>query len=288
MSKTVVQLPGAASTVAQGPAIIARRIRFLAEAAAGSKVRRVFHQPRPCFAVDEAIELQKLPDLPPPAPVDELLVVLLTGAASAEAKRFSGNLQAPGQRESGSTISIAVKGNGIQWRPGFAMVQGPALDGLEGVVDALTNFSFYEGELRSLEHALDARESDAHTDVARAYRIRFRDRLHWRRIRKTVENLAQMRLAYARLESEFAKAPRALAGDARQVMTRLIDEAEVDARLEAASNRLEAFEDLYEGANDRIADYRWYLSSEWLEVGIIFLLLVEVAMLGFQIHHHVK
>ena len=92
----------------------------------------------------------------------------------------------------------------------------------------------------------------------------------------------------ARLESEFAKAPRALAGDARQVMTRLIDEAEVDARLEAASNRLEAFEDLYEGANDRIADYRWYLSSEWLEVGIIFLLVIEVAMLGFQIHHHLK
>ena len=69
---------------------------------------------------------------------------------------------------------------------------------------------------------------------------------------------------------------------------RLIDEAEVDTRLEAASNRLEAFEDLYEGANDRIADYRWYLSSEWLEVGIIFLLLVEVAMLGFQIHRHLK
>jgi hypothetical protein len=71
-------------------------------------------------------------------------------------------------------------------------------------------------------------------------------------------------------------------------MMRLIDEAEVDTRLEAASNRLEAFEDLYEGANDRIADYRWYLSSEWLEVGIIFLLLVEVAMLGFQIHRHLK
>ncbi len=294
MSKTVVQLPGAASTVAQGQAIVARRIRFLADAAPGAKVRRVFHRPRPCFAVDEAIELQKLlPDLPgqhpSPEPVDELLVVLLAGAASAEAKRFSGNLQTdPAQRETGSTISIAVKGNGIQWRPGFAMVQGPALDGLEGVVDALTNFSFYEGELRSLEHALDTRESDARTDVARAYRIRFRDRLHWRRIRKTVENLAQMRLAYARLESEFAKAPRAVAGDARQVMTRLIDEAEVDARLEAASNRLEAFEDLYEGAIDRIADYRWFLSSEWLEVGIIILLVVEVAMLGFQIHHHLK
>ncbi|MGA6973473.1 MAG: hypothetical protein WBY93_17740 [Candidatus Binatus sp.] len=293
MSKTVV-LPGAASTVAQGPAIIARRIRFIADAAAGAKVRRVFHQPRPCFAVDEAIEPQKLlPGLPGqqplPEPVDELVVVLLASAASAEARKFSANLLAAADRhETGSTISIAVRGNGIQWRPGFAMVQGPALDGLEGAVDALTNFSFYEGELRSLERVLDTMESDAHTDVARAYRIRFRDRLHWRRIRKTVENLAQMRLAYARLESEFAKAPRALGGDARQVMMRLIDEAEVDTRLEAASNRLEAFEDLYEGANDRIADYRWYLSSEWLEVGIIFLLLVEVAMLGFQIHRHLK
>jgi hypothetical protein len=58
--------------------------------------------------------------------------------------------------------------------------------------------------------------------------------------------------------------------------------------MEAASNRLEAFEDLYEGATDRIADYRWYRSGEWLEVGIIFLLLVEIALLGFEIYRHLK
>jgi len=71
-------------------------------------------------------------------------------------------------------------------------------------------------------------------------------------------------------------------------MTRLLDEALVEARLEAASNRLEAFEDLYEGATDRIADYRWYLSSEWLEVGIIFLLLAEIVLLGFELYRHLK
>jgi len=162
------------------------------------------------------------------------------------------------------------------------------VEALEGVVDALTDFSFYEGELRNLERVLDMKEADAQVDVARAYRIRFRDRRHWRRIRETSEGMAQMRLTYASLESEFAKAPRSMAADGRQVMARLIDEAEIDARLEAASNRLEAFEDLYEGANDRIADYRWYLSSEWLETGIILLLVLEVAMLGFQIHHHLK
>jgi hypothetical protein len=290
MNKSVVQLPNLAGVAGQSQVIAVKRVRFQTEAAPGIKARRAFVQPRPCFAVDEVVELADIPRQQPwPEPTDELVVVMVAGAASAETKRFSQNLLAkPDRPEAVSTTAFALNGQSIQWRPGFALVQGPSIDGLEGVVDALTEFAFYEGELRRLERALDSREVEAQADVVRAHRIRLRDRHHWRRIGETIENLYQMRLTYARLESQVAQASRSLARDARQVMTRLLTEAEVDARLEAASNRLEAFEDLYEGANDRIADYRWYLSSEWLEVGIIFLLVVEVALLGFEIYRHLK
>jgi hypothetical protein len=293
MSKTVVQLPNAATAAAaQSPASVVTHVRFLADVAPEAKVLRVFREPRSCFAVEEAAEPRDLAhqQLRQEA-TDQLIVVLMPGAATAEAKKFSERTPETADfSDASSTISIVVSGRSIKWRPGLALIQGRQgeKDSLEGVLAALTDFAFYEGELRGLELALDSRERDAQADVARAYRIRLRDRRHWQRIGETIESLSQLRLTYARLESELAKAPRSVAGDARQVMTRLLDEAEVEARLEAASNRLEAFEDLYEGATDRIADYRWYLSSEWLEIGIVFLLVMEIVLLGFEIYRHLK
>jgi hypothetical protein len=294
MSSTVVQLPNAATAAAQSPAIAITRVRFLAEVAPETKVLRVFREPRPCFAVEEAAEPRDLARQQlRQEGTDQLIVVLVPGTAAAEAKKFGERMpETADLSDASSTISIVVSGRSIQWQPGLALIQGRQghgeKDNFEGVLAAVTDFAFYEGELRSLERALDSREHEAQADVARAYRIRLRDRHHWRRIGETIESLSQLRLTYARLESELAKAPRSVAGDARQVMTRLLAEAEVEARLEAASNRLEAYEDLYEGATDRIADYRWYLSSEWLEVGIIFLLVMEIVLLGFEIYRHLK
>ena len=294
MSSTVVQLPNVTPAAAQSPAVVITRVRFLAEVAPEAKVLRVFREPRPCFAVEEGVELHDLArqQLIQEA-TDQLTVVLMPGTAAADGKKFSElMLEATDLSEASSTISIVVSGRNIKWRPGLALIQGRQgngeKDSLEGVLAALTDFAFYEGELRSLERALDSRERDAQADVARAYRIRFSDRRHWLRIGETIESLSQLRLTYARLESELANAPRNVAVDARQVVTRLLAEAEVEARMEAASNRLEAFEDLYEGATDRIADYRWYRSGEWLEIGIIFLLLAEIALLGFEIYRHLK
>jgi hypothetical protein len=294
MSSTVVQLPNVATAAAQSAASVVTHVRFLADVAPEAKVLRVFREPRPCFAVEEAAEPRDLARQQlRQEETDQLIVVLMPGTAGAEAKKFSERTSETADfSDASSTISIVVSGRGIKWRPGLALIQGRQghgeKDNFEGILAAVTDFSFYEGELRSLERALDSRERDAQADVARAYRIHLRDRHHWHRIGETIESLSQLRLTYARLESELAKAPRSVAIDARPVMTRLLDEAEVEARMEAASNRLEAFEDLYEGATDRIADYRWYLSSEWLEIVIVFLLVAEIALLGFEIYRHLK
>ncbi len=93
-----------------------------------------------------------------------------------------------------------------------------------------------------------------------------------------------MRLTYARLESQVVAAPSALSRDARQILTRLVDESGISDRLETFSDRLEACEDLYEGANDRIADYRWYIGGHWLEFGIIILLLMEVVLMAADVY----
>ena len=55
--------------------------------------------------------------------------------------------------------------------------------------------------------------------------------------------------------------------------------ARCEARAEALDTRLEACEELYEGANDRVADHQGWHRGHVLEVIIVALLLMEVILL---------
>jgi hypothetical protein len=68
------------------------------------------------------------------------------------------------------------------------------------------------------------------------------------------------------------------------VAARLRRQARVADRLEWFSERLEAMEDLYEGAHDRVSDYRWFLHGQILEIGIVVLLLAEVVLMALELH----
>ena len=261
-------------------AIVAKRIRFLDEAPAGAKVLRTFRDPKPCVAVEEEVAFGDLPaEEEWPEPIDHITAVLIPSEAVAEAKKLSEGWMATPDRDGAiSTAAFALNGQRIQWRPGRLLVQGSP-NAFEGILKAVTDFAFYENELRGLEQTLESREPQALKDVAWSQRIGFRDRKHWRRFAELTEYFCRMRLTYARLEPHLVIASGTLPRDARQVMAKVLEEAEISDRLEAVSNRLEACEDLYEGANDRVADYRWYIEGRWLEIGITLLLLVEVALL---------
>jgi hypothetical protein len=280
MTKPLVQVSSADSAAGRHQAIVARRIRFFPEAPPGANVLRTFRQPRPCVAVEEAIDLAELPAQSAwPEPIDHFTAVLIPPGAISEGRKLSEDwMAAPDNCEAISTIAFGWNSQKIQWRPGRLLVQG-SREAFEGILKAVVDFTFYEGELRTLEHEIEEREAQAQADVRLAHRIRLSDRKHWGRIGEMIEHFYLMRVTYARLEPQLAIASRTLPGDVRQVMSRLLDEAEVSDRLEGASNRLEACEDIYEGANDRIAEYRWYIGGQWLEVTIVVLLIVEVALL---------
>jgi hypothetical protein len=270
-----------AATPRPNQTLSVRRIRFVAEAPADSKVRREFKQPRRTLAVEE---LAGVTELPPakvwPEPTDHCWMVLVppssTGDGLPNAEAW---LAPPDQPEAVPPVVIERDDERILWRPGRALVQCKA-DRREDLVAALTDFAFYEGELRALEEALEAREAQAQADVAFAHRIRQRDRRHWKRFKEMIEYFSQLRLTFARLEPRLARGSRTLSPAARPVMSRLLKKADVAVRLEAFSDRLEALEDLYEGANDRVADFRWYRDGHLLEIGIVVLLLIEALLMS--------
>ncbi len=264
----------------------AKRVRFVAEAPPGAKILRAFQQPSRCFAIEETVEFSDvlLAEGASQEPADQIIVMLLSPDGSTEARKLAekwiGSATGPSMA---STVGFTISSQKVQWRPGRGMIQAPA-DAFDDILAAVVDFAFYEGQLRQLETTLTSYEAMAPADAARAHRIRFRDRKHWQRIGETIEILYQMRLTYARLESQFVAAPAALPRDSREFLTRLVEDAGISDRLETFSNRLEACEDLYEGANDRIADYRWYVGGHWLEIAIIAILLVEVVLMAVDVY----
>jgi hypothetical protein len=284
MTARAFQPSGPAPANGPMPAVVATRVRFLDSAPPGARVLREYRHPRPCVAVEEVVGLANLPaEKPWPEPMDHFVVVFVPRAAAAEWEhQGEGWLAAPDHPEAPPAAVVERDGYTVEWRPGRVVVRG-RVECPEAVLAALTDFAFYEGELRGLELVLEACEAGAAADVARAHRIRFCDRRSWARFGERIEDLTRMRLRYARLEPRLAKPRRALPAEARRLTAHLCARADVGARLEAFSERLEACEDLYEGANDRVADYRWYIGGHALEIAIIGLLLLEVVLMSAEL-----
>jgi hypothetical protein len=276
MKRQVLQQTPETAAGGRSQAIVVKRIRFVTHAPAGAKVLRRLKQPWPCVAVEEAAEVA---DLAVVQTTPQLLVAFVPKGD----KLGPGLRKSPDDSEDCLAVEVEWNGQTIHWCPGMAVVEGRT-DRIGEVLAALADFAFYEGELRTLEQTVEAHEGDAQADVLRAHRIRYRDRKHWDRFGEMIEQLARVRLTYARLEPRLAKGSRSLPIEARRLMSRLLVRADVEARLEALNDRLEACEDLYEGANDRVSDYRGYFRGHMLEVAIIVFLLLEVLLMAGELY----
>lgn len=278
---TLAQFPNAGAIACRTSSASAKRIRFAPNVGASGTVLRTFEHPRRCAAIAEPIEMEDLPEKQGAA--DRMIAVVVRPDAASDTRRLAESWMGRASRDGLAPIVFALGGQKIYWRPGKAILQSPP-ENADDALGALVEFSFYESELRRMETSLGDTEAIAPADVARAHRIRFRDRKHWRRIGDTIEALYRTRLEYAQLESQLTTAPLSFSHEARQIIERLIEESEIYDRMEAFSNRLEACEDLYEGANDRIADHKWYVEGHWLEIGIVTLLVLEVILISADLY----
>jgi hypothetical protein len=211
----------------------------------------------------------------------------MSSSIPAQVSRPARPRPAQAETEAAPSVDFEWEGKTVQWRPGRVIVRG-ALTDPGPLLAGLTEFAFYEGELRALERELAICEAGADDDVRLAYRISASDKEHWPRIADTIEHCARLRLAYARLTPYLERSSRALPVEVRRVLARLRRGTDVTARLEAFSDRLEACEDLYEGANDRIADFRGWHNGHILEVGILVFIIFEAIIMSVELALHVK
>jgi hypothetical protein len=277
--------PESPGSTPSNQALRVSHIRFARDVQASESIYRRFTQPRSIVAVERPAELTSLStDKPWPEALDDLYVILPSMFVSSEVRSTIDRwLAAPDHPEAPPPLVVQMDAATIRWRPGRAVVEGP-VDVCKNLMAALVDFSFLEGELRRLEQELLPYEASAPEDIAFAYQIRQNDRIQWRRLGQTLQSISRLRLAFARLEPSLRGVSRSLPRDARKAITRLIAGSDVPSRLEAFDSRLEACEDLYEGAVDRIADFRWYRHGELLEIAIVVLLILELILIAWGSH----
>ena len=265
-----------ATMAASSPAVRVSHIRFARDAQASESILRRFAQPRSIVAVAQPAELSLLADEPWPHAFDDLYVILPSTPVPPEVRSTVDRwLAARDKPDMPPLLVVNMDAGTIRWRPGRAVVEGK-VDGCKNLVAALVDFAFFEGELRRLEQDLLPYEASAADDIAFAYQIRQADRIQWKRLGQTQQSISGLRPTFARLEPSLRSVSRALPPDAQEALTRLIAGSDVPSRLEAFDGRLEACQDLYEGAVDRIADFRWYRHGELLEITIVVLLILEL------------
>ena len=274
-------MPTRASDEALGSASAIRRIRFVPAPDGTGLLRRRYTQPTAAVALESDIAANDLATVAEP---NRLIFVELTAVTSAETRQLVQRWWAAGVAADPAieTTSIEVGDLHVRWRPGRIVIESERPISAE-LADALIDLAYHESTLREMERALGKCEATAADDVPRAYRIHSKDEPMWSKFGETMEALARMRLTFARLEPELDRTNRKLPREDRRLLARLEGHLGVEDRLVAFGDRLEACEDLYEGATDRISDFRGWRIGHRLELWIIALLAFEVALLSIDI-----
>ena len=147
----------------------------------------------------------------------------------------------------------------------------------------MIEFAFYEGELRKLESELEADWQTAEADTRLTHSVDPAALAQQSHVDVLTQRTALRRIRLARLGPCLERPSIALAGPARRLASELATQAEVVDRLGWVDDRLEVFEELYELANDRLTEFRYFLREYRLELWIIVLLVAEVVVMGAEL-----
>jgi hypothetical protein len=260
------------------------RMSFVAEASGESAVVRRFSQPHGARAVTASHPEATLDQVRGTPAGGTAIIAFVTADAPAP---ILASVRAKLGADAGEAPTASVKHGSerIEWWPGRALVQGAA-ETRAAMQSALVDFMFYEEQLRELERVVALGEGRAAADIELAHRIHPRDSARWHSLTDAMETCSRARLTFARLEPELSSDLSSLPPAARRWLERLYEAAVVEDRAEALNDRLEALEDFYEGATQRVADFRWYREGRLLETTIILILIFECLLMAGDIYLH--
>ena len=271
---------------------IAQKIHFATDTLPGISILAEFVGKETFFALAETSSIQRL--LAPesendPIEVLHFLFLPINSSASIDwTKPAEDWIARSFHTPTRPMIELNVNNHRILWRPGRALAFGSSERANE-VVRGLVEFSFYENRLCKMEAQILADSRTAQNDVSLTHAVEVLDLKRQSHVNERTQTITRARMEFVELEPHLEHPDPSLPGIARRIVSELAVQAEVFSRLEIIDDQLEVLEDLYELANDRLTEFRYFRSECVLEGWVIFLLVLEVVLLVlelFQFWHH--
>ncbi len=143
----------------------------------------------------------------------------------------------------------------------------------------VAKFCFFDRTLTEVETVISKSWDRLDGDLRLTHRVSDAEVIEWKSVQEMTELVSRLRIKLVRLEPIFLTLSSMVAPEMEKFAESVIEQTLVEDRLEAASDRLEVFEDTYELANDRISEFSFFRYESKLEVWIIVILLAELALL---------
>ncbi len=274
-----------ATTLTISENTIAQKIHFAPETLPGIKILAKFVGKKTYYALAEISSPEYL--LAPEnkgGSIEEVYFLFLPFNSSdiKWAKQAEKWMAQASHADARPTIELNIMGNKIFWRPRKAVVMASA-ERRDEIMRGLVEFSFYEGRLRKMETQILADSATAQNDIALTHAVKVSDLKRQGHVNERTYQATLARMEFVELQPHLEHPDISLPGLARRVASELAVQAEVFSRLEIIDDQLEVLEDLYELANDRLTEFRYFREECILEGWVIFLLVLEVVLLVLEL-----
>ena len=179
-------------------------------------------------------------------------------------------------------IELFAKPYRIVWHPPRAAILGG--DGLpEEMFSALVEFASLENRLKKLEAKTAECLKVCTNDVPLTHAVSPSDLLRQTHVNKMTEQIVSSQMELVRLTPCFDNLCGRLTPQTKHAIEELTEKTRIwDDRIEALEDQLESLWDLYELANDRLTEFRYFKREALLELWIIALLVLELVVILWE------
>ncbi len=267
--------------------LVCWRVRVVSKAAPTDHVLATFTDPARRVAVAVPASPEELLGLPGAnEAADEWLFLLIPSGSTSLASWWSRAerwMRAPAEGRDTSTVELALNGDRVLWQPRRMVVEG-ALERLDDLVRALVHVAFQERDLQQLEREVEVEWPVCEADISLTHQVGPKELQRWGHVNACTERAARRRMRYTRLADRLAIPPQGSSTVTSRWMTELTRRTGVEQRLEQLDDRLEVVEDVYELANDRLSEYRYFRIECFIEIVVAGLLLAELVLMGWELY----
>ncbi len=285
MHGSLFLIENAAHAVPEALAPCAVSIRAEPVGDLGATDAMLVREPKPARLVRRQIELETALDSRPTGDLATLIYLPAGNGTPYELQKRAELWMASRPDEHGAAVEVPFRSERILWRIGRALVIGRG-EYIQDVQQAVSLFSFCEAQLSPLEQQIAGQWSTLDADLSLTHSVGRNELAQQAQIDFRTSAAHRMRIELVRLETALERLDAVLSPPAQRIFSELAVQRDIVDRLRLLDDAIEVAQEVYDTANDRLTEYRYFHREYRIEVMITFILLFELIVMALEAWRH--